>query len=153
MADKDAMELYEESFGTIITRIHVTGERDETIENKNQAVDHFQGHMEGEAQEKVMAAYITGGNKVTGTQTVSRGTSSKTAVDLPAIIRTATITASRAVIVAHNHPSGDPEPSKEDKETTQEMKKALDRLDIDLFDHIIIAGDEATSFKERGILS
>jgi len=56
-----------------------------------------------------------------------------------------------AVIIAHNHPSGSPEPSSSDIDITQTLKKILDVVEIKLLDHLII-GDSVTSMAERGLL-
>ena len=60
--------------------------------------------------------------------------------------------AAAAVIVAHNHPSGDPEPSSHDTILTQRLKRAGDIMGIPLLDHIIIGTNGYVSFAERGIL-
>ena len=52
----------------------------------------------------------------------------------------------------HNHPSGDCEPSKEDEEITKVLNNAGDLLGINVLDHIIIAKDNFTSFKEKGLI-
>lgn len=57
-----------------------------------------------------------------------------------------------AVILSHNHPSGDPKPSGADKVLTQRLKDALALVDVRTLDHIIVAGDTTTSFAERGLL-
>ena len=54
--------------------------------------------------------------------------------------------------VLHNHPSGDPTPSSEDRETTRRLVKAGQVLGISVMDHIVIAGDKFMSFKEAGYL-
>jgi DNA repair protein RadC len=57
-----------------------------------------------------------------------------------------------AIIVAHNHPSGDPTPSPEDVTVTAELVKAGKILDIDVLDHLVIgAGQKFVSLKERGL--
>ena len=56
------------------------------------------------------------------------------------------------IIVAHNHPSGDPEPSEEDLETTKRLVEAGKIMGIEVLDHIIVAGDKFLSFKEKGLL-
>ncbi|MGB0385318.1 MAG: RadC family protein [Ardenticatenaceae bacterium] len=55
-----------------------------------------------------------------------------------------------AIIVAHNHPSGDPTPSPEDIRVTRELRKAGELLDIDLLDHLIIGDGRFVSMKEKG---
>jgi DNA repair protein RadC len=57
-----------------------------------------------------------------------------------------------AIIVLHNHPSGNPEPSKEDIEITRQLAEAGRIIGIPLHDHLIVAGDGYTSFAERGLL-
>lgn len=57
-----------------------------------------------------------------------------------------------AVVLAHNHPSGIPEPSRSDERLTQTMKTALGALDIRVLDHMIVGGDQVVSFAERGLL-
>jgi len=57
-----------------------------------------------------------------------------------------------AVIFAHNHPSGIPEPSKADIDITQRLVKALALVDINVLDHIVVGGADAVSFAERGMI-
>ena len=57
-----------------------------------------------------------------------------------------------AVIVSHNHPSGNPEPSRADEVLTQRLKEALALVDVRTLDHIIVAGSSITSFAERGLV-
>ena len=55
-----------------------------------------------------------------------------------------------AIVVAHNHPSGIPEPSAADKKITEQAKDVLALLDVRLLDHIIVGGNETVSLAERG---
>lgn len=59
---------------------------------------------------------------------------------------------SAAVIFAHNHPSGTPEPSQADLSITAKLKQALELVDIRVLDHIIVAGSNTISFAEKGLL-
>jgi DNA repair protein RadC len=52
----------------------------------------------------------------------------------------------------HNHPSGDPEPSREDIETTRQLKAAADALEVELHDHVVIGHGRHVSFKSLGLL-
>jgi len=58
----------------------------------------------------------------------------------------------RSVIIAHNHPSGNPEPSPSDIELTQQLKTALELVEVTLLDHIVVGGANTVSFIERGLL-
>lgn len=57
-----------------------------------------------------------------------------------------------AVILAHNHPSGVPEPSQADELITSRLKDALALIDVRVLDHIVIAGEQSVSFAERGLI-
>ena len=57
-----------------------------------------------------------------------------------------------AVIISHNHPSGNPEPSGADRTLTQRLKEALGLVDVRVLDHVIVAGTDTTSFAERGLI-
>jgi DNA repair protein RadC len=56
------------------------------------------------------------------------------------------------IIIAHNHPSGDPEPSEDDIVITRRLREAGEILGIEVLDHIIVAGDRFLSLRERGII-
>ena len=56
------------------------------------------------------------------------------------------------MVLSHNHPSGNPEPSAADRVLTQQLKQALALVDVRMLDHVIVAGAAATSFAERGLL-
>ena len=64
----------------------------------------------------------------------------------PAVSRTCP-----AIVVVHNHPSGDPTPSPEDIRTTEQLRKAGEYLDIELLDHIVIGHSSFVSLKERSL--
>ena len=57
-----------------------------------------------------------------------------------------------AVIFAHNHPSGNPEPSQADKTLTQRLKEALMLVEVRSLDHIVVGGRQTVSFAERGLI-
>ena len=68
------------------------------------------------------------------------------------VFRLAIAESAAAIILAHNHPSGNTEPSSEDIAITRQLVEAGRIVDIRVLDHVIIAGDDYTSFVERGLL-
>ena len=56
------------------------------------------------------------------------------------------------MIIGHNHPSGDPEPSDSDRELTRELGKTFDAIEVALLDHLVVGGGSVVSFHERGWL-
>jgi DNA repair protein RadC len=67
------------------------------------------------------------------------------------VFKEAIRTNSAAVIVAHNHPSGDPAPSAEDVRVTKSLVQAGKLLDVDVLDHIVVSQSRYVSLKERGL--
>lgn len=83
---------------------------------------------------------------------LSRGTVDQTAVYPREVAKRALAHGASALIVAHNHPSGDPEPSHADVVLTQRLCSALALLDIRLIDHLVVAQGSAVSLRERGLV-
>jgi DNA repair protein RadC len=81
-----------------------------------------------------------------------RGTLAQTSVYPREVVKIALLNNAAAIIFAHNHPSGVPEPSRADELLTQSLKQSLALIDVRVLDHFVIAGDQITSFAERGLL-
>jgi DNA repair protein RadC len=92
-------------------------------------------------------------NKVLGTAPVSLGGTTGTITDVKIILQYALKTNAQGIIICHNHPSGNDQPSESDKRITHKIKEALELLDMQLFDHIIITAHEGFySFADNGLL-
>lgn len=85
-------------------------------------------------------------------ETVSVGTLSASLVHPREVFAPAISNGAAAVVVVHNHPSGDPSPSAEDREATRRLQRAGELLGIPLADHVIVAESSFFSFRESGIL-
>jgi len=83
---------------------------------------------------------------------VTRGLLNSSLVHPREVFRAAIAEAAAGIIVVHNHPSGDPTPSAEDRSVTQQLAAAGRLLDLPLYDHLIIAGDRFLSFATAGLL-
>ena len=83
---------------------------------------------------------------------VTRGLLNSSLVHPREVFRAAIAEAAAGIIVVHNHPSGDPTPSAEDRAVTQQLAAAGRLLDLPLYDHVIIAGDRFLSFAGAGLL-
>jgi len=68
------------------------------------------------------------------------------------VFRPAIAEAAAGIIVVHNHPSGDPTPSAEDRAVTRQLVAAGQLLDLPVYDHVILAGDRFLSFAAEGLL-
>ena len=86
-------------------------------------------------------------------ETIQRiGTLDQTPLYVREILRKAIIVDASAIIVTHNHPSGDPNPSLADKEMTFKLQQACEFMNIELIDHVIVANEKNYSFKSNGLL-
>ena len=83
---------------------------------------------------------------------LSRGILNASLVHPREVFKVAIDNVGASIIVVHNHPSGNPEPSNEDMDITRQLVEAGKILGIPLHDHVIVAGDGYTSFAERGLL-
>ena len=83
---------------------------------------------------------------------VTRGLLNSSLVHPREVFRAAIAEAAAGIIVVHNHPSGDPTPSTEDRTITRQLAEAGRLLDLPLYDHVVIAGDRFVSFAAAGLL-
>ena len=91
--------------------------------------------------EEFMVLLLNRANRVMGCLKLSKGGLTGTVVDLRILFGTALKAMASSIIIAHNHPSNNLTPSKEDKELTQKIKEAGQFLDINLIDHLILGID------------
>lgn len=103
------------------------------------------------AQEQLRVLCLDTKNYVVAQQTVYQGTVNSSVVRAAEVYKPAVSRTCPAIIVVHNHPSGDPTPSPEDVRTTEQLRKAGEILDIELLDHIVLGQQRFVSLKERGL--
>ena len=87
---------------------------------------------------------------ITGVFEASHGSGNMSIFPIREIMQKALLLGAFAIIIAHNHPSGDTEPSNDDEHATRKIKEAGDTVGISVADHLIIARDDYYSFKENG---
>jgi DNA repair protein RadC len=103
------------------------------------------------SQEHFRAVYLDTRNHVLGVDTIYVGSLNASYVRTAEVYREAVKRNCAALIVAHNHPSGDPTPSPEDVAVTRELAAAGNLLDIELLDHLVIGQQRFVSLRERGL--
>jgi len=100
-------------------------------------------------QEEVRVILLNTKNRVKSVETVTIGTISSSIVTPREVYSRAVRAMAKAIILIHNHPSGVPEPSFDDKEITRQMKEAGQALNIEFLDHIVVAKDGYVSLKRE----
>lgn len=140
---KAAFELGERIHsGSVDDKIQITSPKDVT--------DFMMGQMEHLKQEKFIVLFLNSKNIVIKKKTIFIGTLNASIVHPREIFSEAIKCASNAIIVLHNHPSGDTTPSNEDIKTTERLRECGQLLGIDLLDHVIIGDHEYLSMVEEG---
>lgn len=140
---KAAFELGERMHsGSVDDKIQISSPKD--------VADFMMGKMKHLTQEKFIALFLNSKNVIIKQKTIFVGTLNSSIVHPREIFSEAIKCASNAIIVLHNHPSGDVTPSNEDIKTTERLKKCGQVLGIDLLDHIIIGDHIYLSMVEEG---
>lgn len=103
-------------------------------------------------KETLKSLLLDSKNRILSIRTVSIGDLSSSIVHPREVFKDAVIASSASIIIAHNHPSGDPNPSIEDINITKRLMSAGELLGIELLDHIVIGDGTFVSIKERGLV-
>jgi DNA repair protein RadC len=129
------------------------GLRRDTVLNSPDRVRQYLQLQLGRREHEVFAVlYLDAQNRLLKTEELFRGTLTQTSVHPREVVKQALRHNAAAVILAHNHPSGVAEPSRADELLTQALKEALALVEVRVLDHLIVTGNAAVSFAERGLL-
>ncbi|MBI4019823.1 MAG: DNA repair protein RadC [Candidatus Aenigmarchaeota archaeon] len=108
--------------------------------------------MKGLKKEVLKGLYLDSKLNLLKEETISMGGLNTVAIQAADVFRTAVSEAAAAIVLVHNHPSGDPTPSEKDIAVTKALKMAGDLLGIELLDHVIIGQERYISLKDSGLL-
>lgn len=125
---------------------------DKRITSPQDIADIFIPMLRDEIKENFIVVCLNSANKIIRYVTVSVGNLNSSVVHPREIFKAAIENDSASIILIHNHPSGNPEPSNEDISITKKVVESGKIMDIPVFDHIIVAGNGFTSFVEKRII-
>ncbi len=114
-------------------------------------LDYLRADMAFSLNERVRVLHLDTQNRLIRDEIMAEGTIDQAAIHPREIIRRALAIGSAAIIIVHNHPSGDPSPSKQDILMTRELAESAKRLGISLHDHVIIGREGHSSLKSLGL--
>jgi DNA repair protein RadC len=132
-------------------RIFSYGEERLQIRSPADAVNLLRAAIGGEVQEHLVALCLDTKNRILKQHTVYIGSVNSAAIRTAEVYREAVRLNAPAIILAHNHPSQDPQPSPEDILVTRQIYEAGKLLDIELLDHLIVTRGRYVSLRERGL--
>ncbi len=128
------------------------GDQLDTVASSADVIKLFKPQMEGLKHEEFWALYLNGAGRILDKIRISQGGVAQTIVDHRIIVKRAVDKLATSIIVVHNHPSGDPTPSSQDKEITNKLVQAAELFDIKVADHIIITASKCCSMRGEGLL-
>lgn len=113
--------------------------------------DYLRVSLKGAVDEEFKMLFLDNRNQLITVETFETGTVNRSVVYPRKVVERALYNHATGVIIAHNHPAGTLQPSRDDSTITNAIKTALETVDIVLLDHIIIGGNSYFSFKENGL--
>ena len=122
------------------------------VTSPQEIADIFIPILRDDTKERFIVVCLNSSNKIIKHETISIGNLNSSVVHPREIFKVAIDCSSASIILIHNHPSGNPEPSNEDIRITKKVVESGKILDIPVFDHLIIAGDTFTSFVEKRLI-
>lgn len=122
------------------------------LRDPSAVVDYLSMELRDKKTEVLKVIFLDKGNRMIGEEDFPGGDTDKALVNIRAVMRRAVEKSAAGIILAHNHPSGRIEPSKEDRVLTEELKKMGQTLSVNVLDHLIIGDNRYYSFKEHGDL-
>jgi DNA repair protein RadC len=131
---------------------------EKNLHNKNllssseEVFNYLKGSLKGCTDEQFRTLFLDCRNQLIDSEILQIGTVNRSVVYPRKIVERALYHHAVGVIIAHNHPAGTLEPSREDCQATKAIKSALETVDIKLLDHIIIGGNNYFSFNQKGLL-
>lgn len=122
------------------------------ITSPQDIADIFIPILRDDIKEKFIVVCLNSANKIIKHETISIGNLNSSVVHPREVFKVAIDCSSASIILIHNHPSGNPEPSNEDLRITKKIVESGKIMDIPVFDHLIIAGETYTSFVEKRLI-
>lgn len=120
------------------------------LKKPQEVYEHLHARLRVLDHEELWALYLTARGELIDQKVISQGSLNRTAVDPASVFKWALKLSAPAVILVHNHPSGDPHPSRDDQELTRLMVLAGKMLNVTVLDHLIIGRTGYHSFAEAG---
>jgi len=105
-----------------------------------------------ESKEHFMALHLDGKNRILCYELISLGSLNQSIVHPREVFKSALLSSAAALILIHNYPSGDPQPSSEDLSITRRLKEAGELLGVRILDHLIVGDGTYYSFADQGVL-
>ena len=146
---------FAQSHGDSKSRLNWIGTRQQRsviIRSPADVFENYQSLFKDHVRERFIVFWLNSANKVLGFEVITEGLLNSSLTHPREVFRGAIVSTCASIILAHNHPSGNPEPSQEDITITKQIVDSGKIIGIPVHDHIIFADNNFTSLAERGII-
>lgn len=131
------------------TARETSGEASAVIDSPAQAYELLRSRFTTQEREQCWCLFLKRSRRLIDCVRISEGGRSMTEIDIAAVVRRALDTGASFVILSHNHPAGNPQPSSADVRLTEKLRRALSTFELSLMDHIILGENQYFSFSEE----
>jgi DNA repair protein RadC len=135
-----------------LTKRKYRGKQPRVIRGPDDVVATLGSKFRSEDREHFLVLLLNARHEVIGKETVSVGSLNASIVHPREVFKPAVLHSAASIVLAHNHPSGDPEPSEEDLSITKRLKEAGELLGIQVLDHVVVASRGIVSLRSRQLL-
>ena len=133
-------------------RLRTNTQRPRSFESASEVSAYLQPRLIGARREIVIALLLDGQNHLLEERTITEGTPTQATVYIRRVLEESLRACAAAIVLVHNHPSGNPKPSPGDDETTEELDRGAKLLGLVLIDHVIVAAEGYYSYADSGRL-
>lgn len=133
-------------------RVSFTRNMNRKVQGARDVFEYMKGRIPDETKEHLFVLFLSTKNQILRHETVTIGTLTASLIHPREIYKAAIRESAHSIILVHNHPSGDVQPSNADKQVTTILKQAGDLLQIELLDHVIVGLDDWFSFRDHSLL-
>ena len=137
-----------QELGNLTIKAEVQEEDPDTVKSLHDVVNRYES-LKYEQKEHLYAVFLTNGNRFIGDKIIGIGNRDTVEADIQDVVRTAALTNAGAAILIHNHPSGTAEATAKDIEVTREAREVLEKINVELLDHVIITRDNNYSMRRK----
>lgn len=142
-------EIIDQALTILERRLH---KPDYVMSNPEAVADYLKLHYGGLEYESFRVMFLNNQNGLISLKEMFRGTVNAATIYPREVVKASLAFNAAAVILSHNHPSGDPTPSQADKQITHHLVDALKLVDVRVLDHIVVGGNESYSFADHGLM-
>ncbi|MBN1929834.1 MAG: DNA repair protein RadC [Chlorobiaceae bacterium] len=133
-------------------RIRFSRNMNRKVQGARDVFEYMQGRIPDDTKEHLFVLFLSTKNRILSHEIISVGTLTASLIHPREIFKAAIRQSAHSIILVHNHPSGDVQPSNADKQVTSILKKAGDLLQIELLDHVIVGNEDWFSFRDHSLL-